>query len=208
MRNKILTSFGNLPTFSGQKGREFLLNQLITGYNIRGQSPLFIQAWIIGTPAQAWSPSRKKPTTPNSDQKRIQTHIRIRSKSSCCRQPKGIVDSYLTNPTFGKRCRQHKVPAVNSQFQQLSVSESECRQPKGTVDSPMPCPLKTPYFNFLFFSLPTGTNIFSALAKMEALHNLSVSDNRFTGNLSLEVGSISSLGFLDRSCNSFYDHTQ
>ena len=48
-----------------------------------------------------------------------------------------------------------------------------------------------------------GTINFSALAKMKALHNLSLSNNHFTGNLSPEVGAISSLEFLDLSCNSF-----
>jgi len=57
----------------------------------------------------------RKPTTPNSDQKQIQKPARIRSEPLCCRQPKGTVDSSLTNPSLGKPlsttqngcCRQH-----------------------------------------------------------------------------------------------------
>lgn len=48
-----------------------------------------------------------------------------------------------------------------------------------------------------------GTINFSALAKLEVLHNFSVSNNHFTGSLSPEVGSFSSLRFLDLSRNSF-----
>ncbi|XP_077241508.1 leucine-rich repeat protein kinase family protein isoform X2 [Tasmannia lanceolata] len=49
-----------------------------------------------------------------------------------------------------------------------------------------------------------GSVNFSALSELKMLRNLSVSNNRLTGILSPDVGSIGSLEILDVSCNSFH----
>ena len=60
MKTQDFNEIDNLPTSSLQKGREFLLNQSITGYNIREKLSSLYRYEV---------PQEKKPTTLNSDQK-------------------------------------------------------------------------------------------------------------------------------------------